>query len=205
MAGELGVAARQAIPLEILVTEADVRRIEDALRVKLPSDYRHLLLHFPVRFSAGTADEVLWDNADKLISRNQELKVERRSLGVVYQAIPDHYFFIGDDGAGWQFLIDLRTVPSIVHIMEFEDVDGISPSLTDNGETETVNDWLHRHLLDLKNDGIDINSGTRATGTTWGCLRDMTLLFIIVAAVIGVAGAIFAVVKEVVMRALFGQ
>jgi hypothetical protein len=69
--------------------ESDVNRIEDAFNLTLPADYRHLLLHFPVRFSAGTTEQPLWDDADALISRNRELRTERKSLGVQYHPIPN--------------------------------------------------------------------------------------------------------------------
>ena len=97
--------------------ESDVKRIEDAFDLTLPSDYRHLLLYFPVRFSSGTTEQPLWDNADALIERNREVRTDRKSLGVQYLSLPKHFFLIGEDGAGWQFLIDLRDQPSIVQIM----------------------------------------------------------------------------------------
>lgn len=153
------------------MNESDVKRIEDAFNVTLPSDYRHLLIHFPVRFSKGTTEQPLWDNADALISRNRELRTERKSLGVQYHSVPDRYFLIGEDGGGWQFLIDLNEHPSIVYIMEFERVDQISPATTDDGKPQSISDWLHSHLLELKYDGVDINSETApAYKMGWGCI-----------------------------------
>ena len=89
------------------MTDADVDRIESVLNVKLPSAYRHLMTHFPVRFQQGTCEGPVWDDADRLIKQNQELRSARRSLGKNYEAIPPHYLFIGDDGGGWQHLLDL--------------------------------------------------------------------------------------------------
>lgn len=153
------------------MNESEVQRIEDAFDLTLPSDYRHLLLHFPVRFSKGTTEQPLWDNADALISRNRELRSERKSLGVQYHPIPEQYFLIGEDGAGWQFLIEMREQPSIVHIMEFERIDQISPAETNDGEHQNIHDWLHAYLLELKNDGVDINSETAPEYKMgWGCV-----------------------------------
>ena len=164
------------------MNESDVKRIEDSFNLTLPSDYRHLLIHFPVRFSKGTTQQPLWDNADALISRNRELRTERKSLGVQYLPVPDHYFLIGEDGAGWQFLIDLHELPTIVYIMEFERVDQISPATTD-GEPQSINDWLHSNLLELKNDGVDISSETApAYNMGWGCILG-TLGFCILMAI----------------------
>ncbi len=164
--------------------ESDLTRIEQALAVRLPSDYRHLLLHFPIRYDAGTCDGPLWDNADALINRNQELRTARRSFGVDYQPLPGHFFFIGDDGAGWQFLIDLREEPSIVHIMEFESIEAIGPAQDDAGKSQNLNEWFHAHLLDLKNEGIDITSDTPPNQDTgWGCIIGM-IGFCLIAAIV---------------------
>lgn len=109
------------------MTEDDVDRIEASLGVKLPTAYRHLLTHFPIKFDQGTSDGPVWDNSDALIKRNLELRSARRSLGNAYDPIPSHYVFIGDDGGGWQNLLDVRTDPPIVSVMEFEDVKTIAP------------------------------------------------------------------------------
>ncbi|OYP34332.1 SMI1/KNR4 family protein [Rhodopirellula sp. MGV] len=167
------------------MNESDVKRIEDRFDFSLPSDYRHLLLHFPVRFSSGTTDQPLWDNADALIARNQELRTERKSLGVTYQPLPENFFLIGEDGAGWQFLIDICDERCVVHIMEFERVDEIGPSLGDGGQPERIADWLHKYLLDLKNDGIDITSSTAPEYKMgWGCIIEGLGLCLLLALVI---------------------
>lgn len=167
------------------MTDDDVLRMESALGLTLPQDYRHLVLHYPVRFSQGTCDQVLWDDADKLISRNLQLRVERKSLGKSYLPIPSHLFLIGEDGAGWQFFIDLRTHPSMVHIMEFERVDTLHPALADDGEPQDINAWLHVHLLDLKNSGIDISSEAPPDNSLgWGCILTALCFCLIVAIVI---------------------
>lgn len=165
--------------------ESDVKRIEDAFELSLPSDYRHLLLHFPVRFSAGTTEQPLWDDADALISRNRELRSERRSLGVTYQPLPGKYFLIGEDGAGWQFLIDILDERCVVHVMEFERIDQISPSMGEDGQPERIAEWLHKYLLDLKNDGIDITSATAPEHKmTWGCILGGLAFCLLMAVVI---------------------
>ncbi|MBL8856819.1 MAG: hypothetical protein JNK57_22865, partial [Planctomycetaceae bacterium] len=90
---------------------------------------------------------------------------------------------IGEDGGGWQFLIDLHEHPTIVYIMEFERVGQIGPAATDDGKPQSINDWLHSHLLELKNDGVDINSETApAYNMSWGCILG-TLGFCIVMAI----------------------
>ena len=164
--------------------ESDIRRIETELSVTLPSEYRDLLLHFPVKYDAGTSNGPLWDNVDALISRNRELRTERKSLGIVYRPLPERYFFVGDDGAGWQNLIDLSANPPIVHIMEYENIDQISPAVADNSQSQTVSQWFHAYLLELKNDGIDISSESKPhSGVGWGCIIGM-IGFCLLAAIV---------------------
>ena len=83
------------------MTEPDLERIEKALSIRLPHEYRHLMLHFPIRYDAGTCNSPLWDDADALINRNQELRTARRSLGDNLHPIPKRFYFVGDDGGGW--------------------------------------------------------------------------------------------------------
>lgn len=164
------------------MTDDDVNRLEKSLGVNVPSDYRHLLLHFPIRFDQGTSSGALWDDADALIKRNKELRTQRHSLGVDYAALPEPYLFIGDDEAGWQFLIDIGSEPSMVHVMEFEDTTKISPVRNDAGEAQSLNDWFHAHLLELRDSGIDITSEKPPHYTGWGCIIG-TLTFCVVAAI----------------------
>ena len=172
--------------------EADVNKIENELSVKLPASYRHLLLHFPVEFEADTTDGPLWDDADALIERNLELREARRSMGVDYKPIPEHYLLVGEDGAGWQHLIDLRTDPPIVHIMEFENVDEINHAEDEDDLPQSLNHWYHEYLKDLKRDGVDIGDKLGPEGP-WGralivfsFLLIALLITLVVFAVIGV-------------------
>ena len=166
------------------MNEPDIQRIEETLSVALPSEYRHILLHFPVKFDAGTSNGPLWDNADELIERNLELRKERRSLGVTYQPLPQNYLLIGDDGAGWQNLIDLSMDPPIVCVMEYEDVKRISPALSKDSQPQTVSKWFHAYVLELTSDGTDITSeSTLNAGVGWGCILGM-LGFCLLAAIV---------------------
>lgn len=109
------------------MTDDEVNHIATELGVVLPSDYRHILTHFPIRFAAGRTTEAIWDNAHEIIKRNQELRRKRRSLGTDYLAIPSNMLFIGDDKAGWQYLLDLSAPePTPVYVMEY--VQRISPA-----------------------------------------------------------------------------
>ncbi len=153
------------------MTEADLDRIQTELGLTLPADYREILLHFPVRFEAGTTDGFLWDDPAALIERNRELRSARNPWGVELKPIPDQYFFIGDDKAGWQFLIDTTSAPSMVYTMEYENIALISPVEEKATGTQTLSQWFHAYLQNYRDDGVDITAEKfPQSEPTMGCL-----------------------------------
>ena len=71
----------------------------------LPAVYRDLLTSFPIPAYAGNSDSSFWDDADRLIHLNREL----RSGTAGVQAWPAHMFAIGRDAGGSSQAIDLRS------------------------------------------------------------------------------------------------
>ena len=78
----------------------DVARLEAALGVTVPAAYRTLMLDFPVRFERGNRDNRIWNDVDALIARNKKLRSGRKPW-------PSQLLFIGDDGGGTYFALDL--------------------------------------------------------------------------------------------------
>ena len=152
------------------MTPEDAKRIEETLGISLPNEYRQLLLNYPVVYDRGTPHGDLWDDADAIIKRNQELRGKRKSLGKEYAPLPEEFLFVGDDGAGWQHLIDMRTDPPVVNIMEFEAIDTIAPATDDDGNSQSIGDWFHDRLVEMRDGGIDISSEEHPAGKmTFGC------------------------------------
>ncbi|MET0556854.1 MAG: hypothetical protein ABW221_27685 [Vicinamibacteria bacterium] len=56
------------------MTADDLRRIEGALAIRLPESYRTRMLAFPIPAAAGNSDLSVWDDADRVIALNQELR-----------------------------------------------------------------------------------------------------------------------------------
>lgn len=83
----------------------DIRRIEQELHITLPESYRARMVPYPIRAAEGNADLGVWDDADRLIAFNQEL---RRGApgGVIPWA--SHFFAIGHAGDGCPYALDLR-------------------------------------------------------------------------------------------------
>ena len=153
------------------MTEADLEQIEKDLGIALPSDYRAIVLHFPVRFEAGTTSGFLWDEPTALIERNLEYRTTRNSWGVELKPLPSQYFFIGDDKAGWQNLIDTTSEPSMVYTMEYDNIERISPTLDREQVHQSLSQWFHAYLEDYRDGGVDISAETYPQNEpTWGCI-----------------------------------
>lgn len=56
------------------MTEDDLAGIEAELGIDLPKGYRDSMLDFPLPACAGNSDCDLWDDAEALTERNQELR-----------------------------------------------------------------------------------------------------------------------------------
>jgi hypothetical protein len=98
------------------MTEADVTRIESELNVRLPADYRGLLLDPP--FAPLDEGRVYWlyDDPDTVIAAT------RFPLNEFYDGkgwIPS-YLAIGETAMGDQYLIDLDRSPSPVFCLSHE-------------------------------------------------------------------------------------
>src|SRR5262245_22660114 len=85
------------------MTAEDMRRIEDALGIRLPESYRTYLVPFPVPAARGNVDLGVWDEPERLIEYNLQLRAGR---GV--KPWPPHFFAIGHAGDGCPTALDLR-------------------------------------------------------------------------------------------------
>lgn len=83
----------------------DIRRIEQALGITLPESYRTRMVPYPVPAAAGNTDLAVWDDADRLIEFNEELR--RGAPGGVLPW-PAHFFAIGHAGDGCPYALDFR-------------------------------------------------------------------------------------------------
>jgi hypothetical protein len=134
------------------VKPADLDLIEKELGVRLPTSYREAILSFAIdlaeessgdggEFTLDSPGVVLWQEASRLIERNRELRTKRQRLGDEYQSLDARYLCIGDDGAGWQFLIDLQDENAAVLRMEFEDVESIGPDVRVGESPAGIKQW----------------------------------------------------------------
>jgi hypothetical protein len=84
--------------------ERDLDRIEQALALRLPDEYRRSVAPFPITEAVGNSDSQVWDDADSLIALNRRLRA-----GV--DGWPAWLFAIGQaKGDPCGYAIDTRTL-----------------------------------------------------------------------------------------------
>jgi hypothetical protein len=98
------------------VTSNDLDRIERELGIRLPSDYRALVLTYPVGLGASGLDYELLDDAGQLIAINRLF----REQGFFELPWPAHFYSFGGDGNGNEYYLDLRKEPSAVYFADHE-------------------------------------------------------------------------------------
>ena len=92
------------------MTEADLRRIEQALGLALPSAYRAVMQQYPVGPDSVAQDCAMPDDADRVIEQN----LGYREHGFFGAAWPEQYFAFGHNGFGDPFYLDVSLAGSPV-------------------------------------------------------------------------------------------
>jgi hypothetical protein len=172
------------------MTSDDVDRIERELQIELPASYRRLVEAFPLPSYAGNVETAIWDDANRLIEYNRELRTGTRWV----KPWPAHFYALGRDQGGCSQAIDLRTGDlwwadrshldgpgSYKHAETFEQwaddyIDGLQQDLTGEGGDPTGTPQ-QRAEIEARNAG----SSTRAliivvvlivvAGILWRLLR----------------------------------
>jgi hypothetical protein len=174
------------------MTEEDLNAVESVLAISLPIEYRETMLNFPIPACAGNDDTYLWDNAERLIAENKELRGGRRG-GPPW---PNHFFCLGRAGGGDVYAIDLRDPRSPVWWVDHSILD-----LESSGrEAGSFSDWVAQYIADLRSDlagdGVEPDGSpeereeVEARNATGGCLS-LLLLVAAVAAVMLLVKRIF--------------
>lgn len=94
----------------------DLDRIERELIVRLPGNYRALVLTYPLGLGPSGPDYELLDDPGQLITVNREYR-ENGFFGMPW---PAHFFSFGGDGSGNAYYLDLRKEPSPVYFADHE-------------------------------------------------------------------------------------
>ena len=94
----------------------DLDRIERELGIRLPGEYRALVLTYPLGLGPSGPDYELLDDAGGIVAVNRRLR-EQGFFGMPW---PAHFFCFGGDGSGNEYYLDLRKEPSPVYFADHE-------------------------------------------------------------------------------------
>jgi hypothetical protein len=86
------------------LTADDIARVEQALGITLPASYRARMVPYPIRAAEGNADLGVWDNAERIVELNLEL---RRGAAGGVKPWPSRFFALGHPGDGSPYALDL--------------------------------------------------------------------------------------------------
>jgi hypothetical protein len=109
--------SRKQVSQEASMSPEGIARIEEALEIRVPPDYRELMLAYPaVLVELGIADFELLCEPEQVIAENRSIRVSRR----FDTTWPDAYFLIGEDGCGDFYCLDLSRLNSPVILFDHE-------------------------------------------------------------------------------------
>jgi len=169
----------------------DLCRIEESLDIRLPESYRQIIVEFPIPAAAGNSDTAVWDDADRLIEFNREL----RQGGGPLEPWPHRFYAIGHPGDGSPQAIDLEDGDAVWWV----DCSHLkNPS--SYREAESFHTWAEEYFTSLREEmmgeGIDPD-GTpiaRAVGEAKAVREQgLALFLLLVVAVILVAGLVWLI------------
>ncbi|RYD60296.1 MAG: hypothetical protein EOP83_19720 [Verrucomicrobiaceae bacterium] len=130
---------------------SDIARIERELEIQLPEAYKKALLSYPIPAYVGNSETMLWDEADRLIALNLELRRGRLSV----DPWPARFFALGLDDGGCSDALDLDDPEHGVFWFDHQHIDAD----IDTRSPEKIEAWLMRqvkdHTINLLDAGID--------------------------------------------------
>ena len=94
----------------------DLDRIERELTIRLPGNYRALVLTYPHGLGPSGPDYELLDDPAQIVALNRSYRAQ------VFFDMPwrSHFFSFGGDGNGNAYYLDLRKEPSPVYFADHE-------------------------------------------------------------------------------------
>lgn len=169
------------------MTPEDLDRIEAALGVRLPESYRAALAPYPIPAAAGNSDLALWDDADRLIAYNLEL---RRGMPGGRKPWPAHFYAVGHPRDGSPYALDLRNPEAPVWWVDHAE---LAEGRMDR-EGETFEAWVAAYVRTLFEEmaGEEVDphgspdarlavEAQHARSASFGCLATVAILVAIVA------------------------
>lgn len=126
---------------------SDIAKIERELEIQLPEPYKKALLSYPIPAYAGNSETMFWDDADRLIALNHELRRGRSPVA----PWPHRFYALGQDSGGCSDALDLDDPEHGVFWFDRQHVD----AGTNSRSPEKIEAWLMRQVKDDTSDLID--------------------------------------------------
>jgi hypothetical protein len=133
------------------VTNDDLASIEERLGLKLPEAYRQFVTPYPIPALAGNTETELWDDAERLISLNLELRAGSKTRA----AWPEHLFCVGElDGESF-VAIDVRDANAPVWWVDHGHLGNSGSGRTHDRFPDWATEYIAGYREDLVGDGYD--------------------------------------------------
>lgn len=124
--------------------DSDITMIEKSLGIKLPESYKASVVPFRIKALAGNTEFELWDDAERLVELNRELRAGSRHR----PAWPVHLFAVGDPHGDELIALDTRTSEGAVWWLDH----GLVDSKDSHQSHDKFADWVEEFYRDMRSD-----------------------------------------------------
>jgi len=142
-----------------IMTESDITLIERKLAISLPESYWRAVCPFRIPALAGNTDYQLWDDAQRLIELNRQL----RAGSPTRPAWPSHLFAVGDPHGDELIAMDTRSSDGPVWWLDHGCVDSKASYQSHSKFADWAEEFYQDIRLDLEDDDLDPDGEPGAT------------------------------------------
>jgi hypothetical protein len=176
------------------VTSEDIQRIETALGIQLPESYRSRMTSFPIAAAAGNSDLGVWDDADRLIEWNLEL---RRGAPGGVKPWPARFFAIGHAGDGCPHALDLSAGDAVWWV-DHSHLDDPGSCRQSDSFASWADDYFATLREEMAGEGVDPDASpaSRAAAEAKGARQSAVACLVAVALVAAVVALVMWLVRR---------
>lgn len=135
------------------MNDRDLQRLETALEMQLPEEYKRLMVDYPIGCERGSSTGLLNDDVETLIQANLSMRKPREGEGVKNPraAWPNHLLLIGADEYR-ALLIDVsEEAPHVVYGAPRDDAE------KKHAEADSLEQLVNRHIANLEAQGVKVD------------------------------------------------
>lgn len=129
------------------MTADDLVRIEVALGIHLPVEYKVAMMSISVPVLRGNSTYPIFDDHNAIIEENRLL----RRGGIGSRQWPNTMFCMGRGGDGWGYALDISSSPVRVHAIDR----GLLDSQLNSIESDSCSVWFTKYFRDFREQLVD--------------------------------------------------